>query len=251
MVTIRFDLGHDLDLEFSRTNMEFAISRPKIIWLPRNKTQTYLLNSRPQIWPSDLTLAMTLILNFQGQIWNVLYLNQKWFDCHETKSKHIDWTPGHKCDQYVWPWHDLDLWIFKVKCDLNHWPHTWLWPWIFMVKFWNSCISEWEGRLTLNKGDGSKSFITMNHLTKVRCNDLPDSDQGDFRCRRTVDSSSLFKYTKFPPFGNVFSISVNKGHVFPERMWPREDRCDRGMWPIAVVKELFCNQEYCWFWHQC
>ena len=30
-----------------------------------------------------------------------------------------------------------------------------------MVKFWNSCISEWEGRLTLHKGCGSRSFMTM------------------------------------------------------------------------------------------
>ena len=28
-------------------------------------------------------------------------------------------------------------------------------------------------------------------LTKVRCNDLPDSDRGDFRCRRAVHSSSF------------------------------------------------------------
>ena len=28
-------------------------------------------------------------------------------------------------------------------------------------------------------------------MTKVRCKDLPDSDWGDFRCRRAVDSSSL------------------------------------------------------------
>ena len=57
--------------------------------------------------------------------------------------------------------HDLDLWILKVICDLDLWPHTWPWPWIFMVKFWNSCISEWEGRLTLHKGGGSRSFMTM------------------------------------------------------------------------------------------
>ena len=32
----------------------------------------------------------------------------------------------------------------------------------------------------------------FDHLvTKVRCKDLPDSDRGDFRCRRAVDSSSL------------------------------------------------------------
>ena len=29
-------------------------------------------------------------------------------------------------------------------------------------------------------------------VTKVRCKDLPDSDRGDFRCRRAVDSSILF-----------------------------------------------------------
>ena len=57
--------------------------------------------------------------------------------------------------------HNLDLWIFKVKPDLDLWPHTWPWPWIFMVKFWNSCISEWEGWLTLHKRGGSRSFMTM------------------------------------------------------------------------------------------
>ena len=180
-----------------------------MVRLPRNKKQTYRLNSRAQMWPSGLTLAMTLTLNFQGQIWNFLYLSQKWPDCHETKSKHIDWTLGLKCDHRVWPWpwpwpwifkvkygisyisakrgpiatkrkaniwtelqasnvtngfevdHNLDLWILKVKCDLELWPHTWPWPWIFMIKFWNSCISEWEGRLTLHKGGGSGSFMTM------------------------------------------------------------------------------------------
>ena len=57
--------------------------------------------------------------------------------------------------------HNLDLWILKVKRDLDLWPHTWPWPWIFMVRFWNSCISEWEGQLTLHKGGGSRSFMTM------------------------------------------------------------------------------------------
>ena len=57
--------------------------------------------------------------------------------------------------------HNIDLWSLKVKCDLDLWPHTWPWPLIFMVKFWNSCISEWEGRLTLHKGCGSRSFMTM------------------------------------------------------------------------------------------
>ena len=180
-----------------------------MVRLPRNEKQTYRLNSRAQMWPSGLTLAMTLTLNFQGQIWNLLYLSQKWSDCHGTKSKHIDWTLGLKCDHRVWPWpwpwpwifkvkygisyisaksgpiatkqkanisielqasnvtngfdldHNFDLWNLKVKHDLDLWPHTWTWPWIFMVKFWNRCISEWEGRLTLHKGCGSRSFMTM------------------------------------------------------------------------------------------
>ena len=65
---ILVDFHCDLDLDFSRSNKEFAISQPKMVWLPRNKKQTYRLNSRAQMWPSGLTLAMTLTLNFQGQI---------------------------------------------------------------------------------------------------------------------------------------------------------------------------------------
>ena len=37
-----------------------------------------------------------------------------------------------------------------------------------------------------------KVICDLDHLvTKVRCKDLPDSDRGDFRCRRAVDSSSF------------------------------------------------------------
>ena len=108
---ISFDLGRDLDLEFSRSNMEFPISQPKVVPLPRNEKKTYWLNSRPQMWP-------------MGD-------------------------------------HNLDLWILKVKRGFDFWPHSWPWLWIFMVKFWNSCISEWVGRLTLHNGGGSRSFMTM------------------------------------------------------------------------------------------
>ena len=93
--------------------MEFTISQPKVVWLPRNKKRTLI-----GFQASNVTNGFDLV-------------------------------------------HDLDLWVFKVKCDLYLWPHTWPWPWIFMVKFWNSCISKWEGRLTLHKGGGSRSFMTM------------------------------------------------------------------------------------------
>ena len=119
-MTIGFDLDHDLDIDFSSSNIEFVISQPKMVRLPRNEKQTYRLNSRAQMWPLGLTLAMTLTLNFQGQIWNLLYLSQKWFDCHETKSKLIDWTLGIKCDHRVWPWPWPWLWIFKVKYGISY-----------------------------------------------------------------------------------------------------------------------------------
>ena len=84
--------------------MWFAISQPKMVRLLRNKKQTNRLNPRPEMWPSGLTLAITLTLNFQVQTWNLLYLSQKWSDHLETKSKHIDWPQGLKCEHWVWRW---------------------------------------------------------------------------------------------------------------------------------------------------
>ena len=132
----------DLDLEFSRSNMELAISQPKMVRLPRNKKQTHRLNSRLQMWPLGLTLAMTLTLNFQGQILNWLYLSQKWSNCQETKSKHIDWTLGFKCDHWVWPW-------------------PWPWPWIFKVKYRIGFISAINGVIATKR----KAYISIDLKT--------------------------------------------------------------------------------------
>ena len=63
-VTIGFDLGHDLDLEVSRSNMEFAISQPKMVQLPQNEKTNISMNSRVQMWLLGLTLAMTLTVLF-------------------------------------------------------------------------------------------------------------------------------------------------------------------------------------------
>ena len=103
-----------------------------MVRLPRNEKQTYRLNSRAQMWPSGLTLAMTLTLNFQGQIWNLLYLSQKWCDCHGTKRKHIDWTPRPQMWHQVWPW-------------------PWPWPWIFKVKYGISYISAKSGPIATKR----------------------------------------------------------------------------------------------------
>ena len=69
---------------------------------------------------------------------------------------------------------NISIWTIGLKCDngfdLGHDIDIW----IFMV------------------------ICDLDHLvTKVRCNDLPDSDQGDFRCRRAVDSSSFSVYDLF------------------------------------------------------
>ena len=150
-----------------------------MVRLPRNEKQTHRLNSRLQMRPSGLTLAMTLTFDFQGQISNWLYLSQKWSDCHETKSKHIDWTLGFKWDHQVWPWPWPWTWIFKVKygigyicqkwsdcygtksghidwtlslkCDHQIWPWPWPWPWIFKVKYEICYISTKSGTIATRR----------------------------------------------------------------------------------------------------
>ena len=93
-----------------------------MVRLPRNEKQTHRLNSRLQTGPSGLTLTMTmtLTLNFQGQISNWIYLNKKWCNCQETKSKHIAWSQDLKCDHQVWPWPCPWPWIFKVKYGIGY-----------------------------------------------------------------------------------------------------------------------------------
>ena len=71
---------------------------PKVVLLSQNEKQTYWLNSRPPMWPSELTLAMTLTLNFQGQNWKIL---TELSDCHETKNECINSTLGLKCNHHI------------------------------------------------------------------------------------------------------------------------------------------------------
>ena len=154
----------DLDLEFSWLIMGFAISQPKIADCQETKKQTYQLNSTPQMWQLDLTLAMTLTLNFQGQIWKLLNLSQNWFDCPETKSKHSDCTQGLKSGQWVWSW-------------------PWNWPRI-------SYFPVMGGPIDIEQI--GHELVILDHgcdllVTKVRFKDLPDNDQGDFRYQRAVD----------------------------------------------------------------
>ena len=124
---------------------------------------------------------MTLTLTFQGQIWNSLYLGQKWSDCHERKSRHFDWTLCLKCDHCIWLW-------------------PWPWLWIFKVKFGICFISAKDGLIATKWKASIQNELNASIANKiwpwpwpwkVRCKDLSDSNRGDFRCRRAVDSSSF------------------------------------------------------------
>ena len=59
---ILINFPRHIDLELSRSIMT------KVVRLPRNENQTYRLNARPEMRAMGLTSAMTLTLNFQGQI---------------------------------------------------------------------------------------------------------------------------------------------------------------------------------------
>ena len=128
--------------------------------LPWNKNHIYWLNFRPEMSPSDLTLAMTLTLNFQGQIWNLLYLNQNWSNCLETKSKYINWTSGLKCNQWVWPW--PWPWPLNFQGQMWHWPLTthMTWPWILWSNLKQLCF-KMGGPIDIEQRGGSRSFMTM------------------------------------------------------------------------------------------
>ena len=139
------DFRRDLDLEFSRSNMEFAISQPKMVRLPRNEDQ-YIdwnlglkCNHRvwPWPWPWPWIFKVKYGLCYTSAKNGPIATKRKTNISIELKASNmtIRFDLGR----------DLDLWIFKVKCDLDLWPHTWPWPWIAVI--W-----EWEGRLTLNKG---------------------------------------------------------------------------------------------------
>ena len=168
------------------------------------------------MWPSDLTFTMTLTLSFQGQIWNLLYLSQKWCDYNETKSTRINWCL--KCDHRIWPspwpwllsfqgkiWNLLYLsqkwcncnetkskhinWTLGLKCDHRVWHWPWPWLWIFKVKFRICYISakngliatKWKVHIYWTEGLNNHQVWPWPWPWKVMYKDLLDSDQGDFR----------------------------------------------------------------------
>ena len=64
-----------------------------------------------------------------------------------------------------------------------------IWPWIFKVKYGISYISAKSGPIATKWKANISIELQVSNVTNGM--DLPDSDWGDFSCRRAVDSSSL------------------------------------------------------------
>ena len=92
------------------------------------------------MWPLGLTLAMTLTLNFQGQIWNFLYLSQ-------------------------------------------------------------------SGPIATKRKANISIELQASNVTNGM--DLPDSDWGDFSCRRAVDSSSCFMWI-YICYSAIYTYSISQ-----------------------------------------
>ena len=77
---------------------------------------TSLLLSVSSFMAIDFNLGQDLHIVFLGQIFNLVYLRKKWYDCHKTENAHIDLILGIKCSHQFWPW---------------------AWPWPFLSHVFN------------------------------------------------------------------------------------------------------------------
>ena len=115
-----FEWPLDLDLGFSRSNFENAVSQEWEGRLTWNKRDLSRQNFGPMLWLSMFTSSMTLTLYFQGQILKKSNLRNGMADWHRTKGMWVDR-------------------MLDSHCDCKLWPHPWPWPWIFKVKYWKCC----------------------------------------------------------------------------------------------------------------
>ena len=177
-----------------------------MVRLPRSEKRTHRLNSRPQVWPSGLTLAMTLTLNFQDQIWNSLYLNHKWCDRLETKSKHINWSQGINYDHRVW------------LCPA--------WPWIFKVKY-GICYISAKNVLVVTKRKANISIELYASNATIRFDLGHDIDLDISRSNREFAVSQP----------KVVRLPWNKKQTYPFNSKPQ-------MWPMGLTLAMTLTYEF-------
>ena len=94
--------------------MEFTISAKNGPIATKQK-QTYWLNSKLQIWPSDLTLAVSLTFIIQGQICNSLYVGQNGLIATKKQTHLLNSKPQMWSDFY--PCHDLDYEFWRSNLE--------------------------------------------------------------------------------------------------------------------------------------
>ena len=112
---------------------------------------------------------LTLTLDFQGQILEMLYLRNGRADWHGTKG----------------------MWVHRVLhplCDFQLWPQPWPRPWIFKVKFWKSCISVMGWPIDM-ESKGCESIKCWTHVVTFNC---PLTHDLDFRFSRSNISLILW-----------------------------------------------------------
>ena len=177
-MTIGFDHGHDLDLDFSRPIWNLLQLSQK--WPDCHETKRkhidWVLGPKcaHRIWPWQWPWPWIFMVKN-----GICYiLAKKWYHCQETKNKNIVFVLRLKCDHETWPcpwpWpkifkvkyeifsistkkcsdcHKMKSkhidWILCIKCNHWVWPCPSPWPWIFNVKFWNSRISGMGRRIDI------------------------------------------------------------------------------------------------------
>ena len=90
LVTLNYDLTHDLDPWFSRSNFEKFITQEQDTRSTWNERDVNRLNVGAMLWLSTLTSPMTWTLNFQRQILKLLYPRNGRVDRHGTKGIWVD-----------------------------------------------------------------------------------------------------------------------------------------------------------------
>ena len=115
-VTFDVHFTHDLDLGFSRSNFENAVSQEWEGRLTWNERDLRRQNVGPMLWLSMFTSSMTLTLDFQGQILKKSYLRNGMADWHGTKGMWVDRMLDSHCDFDLT--HDLDLGFSRLNIEI-------------------------------------------------------------------------------------------------------------------------------------
>ena len=194
MGSSRLDIGQDsdLDLEFSRSFMEFATSQPKNGPIGM-KQKANISNENlglkwdykfwPRPWPWPLIFKVK---------YGICYISAKNGLIVTKQKANIDWTLSLKLDHQVWHWPWPWPLIFKVeygicyisakngpigtkqkanissenlslKWDYKFWLWPWPWPLIFKVKYGICYISARNGLIaTKRKANKSIELLASN-----------------------------------------------------------------------------------------